>query len=462
MNLLFVHGWSVTHTDTYGQLPEALEVQAPSQLNLNIQHIYLGRYISFHDEVTVDDIARAFENATKEVIGENTEFSCITHSTGGPVIRAWVERFYGVDHLSSLPLNHLIMLAPANHGSALAQLGKARVGRTKSWFQGVESGQSVLDWLELGSNGQRALNLAWLDYKAPVNGFFPIVITGETIDKKLYDYINSYTAEKGSDGVVRVASANLNYRYVRLQQNTSLPMYSVHNDGDLFDVHQLELDGVIKTPHDRCAFEVLSGASHSGKAKGIMRSVTKRNSPNKQVVNSIIESLMVNNAREYEALTNSMLARTVKAQSRNKYAMIVVRVADDQGNEISDYDLLLLAGKEYRPDKLPKGFFVDRQKNRINSCHLTYYLNSTKMRTILDDKIGFRVVARPTEGFIYYSPGEFRSEEIAATDLLKENETLLLDIVLKRHVDVNTFRADPLGEGRVDFKNEKPVGDDVD
>lgn len=88
MNLIFVHGYSVTNTDTYGQLPDAIEIQAPAHLNLNIQHIYLGRYISFHDEVTIDDIARAFENARKEVIGEETEFSCITHSTGGPVIRA--------------------------------------------------------------------------------------------------------------------------------------------------------------------------------------------------------------------------------------------------------------------------------------------------------------------------------------------------------------------------------------
>lgn len=36
MNLIFVHGWGVTHTDTYGQLPEALKVHAPPQLNLNI------------------------------------------------------------------------------------------------------------------------------------------------------------------------------------------------------------------------------------------------------------------------------------------------------------------------------------------------------------------------------------------------------------------------------------------
>ena len=462
MNLVFVHGWSVTHTDTYGQLPEVLEDQAPPELNLTIRHIYLGRYISFHDEVTVDDIARAFEHARKEVIGENSGFSCITHSTGGPVIRAWVERYFGANRLKELPLKHLIMLAPANHGSALAQLGKSRVGRIKSWFGGVEPGQKVLDWLELGSGGQWDLNLAWLDYHTVTNGFYPVVITGETIDNKLYDYINSYTAEKGSDGVVRVTAANMNYRYVCLKQNTDAPTIPVRNDGVLLDVYPLEMDGGVKSPPQRCALEILPDTSHSGKNKGIMRSVTKRNFHNRQVVKSIIDSLKVNSARGYEELTGNMLVRTAKVQYRDKYTMIVFRVSDDHGHEITDYDLLLLAGKDYLPDKLPKGFFMDRQKNRVNACHLTYFLNDTKMSTILDGKIGFRVIARPREGFVHYSPGEFRSEGISAADLLKGNETLLIDIKLKRHVDVNTFRMDHLGDKRYNFKKEKPKGEDVE
>lgn len=300
-----------------------------------------------------------------------------------------------------------------------------------------------------------------MDYKTATNGFFPIVIIGETIDKKLYDHLNSYTAEKGSDGVVRVAAANLNYRYIRLKQNTNSTKFSVHYYDEQIDVSPLELEGSVKLPPQRYPIEVLPRTSHSGKDKGIMYSVTKRNSNNKPVVKSIIKSLMVNNAQEYEALTNYMLVRTTKAQYRNKYTMLVVRVKNDQGNDVSDFDLYILAGKEYSRDKLPKGFFVDRQKNKINPSYLTYYLNWTKMRTIIDGKIGFRVVARPKEGFAYYSPAEFRSEEMVFTDLLKENESLLLDIELKRHVDINTFRVDPLKHGRINFKKEKPSGDDV-
>jgi len=38
------------------------------------------------------------------------------------------------------------------------------------------------------------------------------------IDRKLYDHLNSYTGEKGSDGVVRAAAANLNFGLVELKQ----------------------------------------------------------------------------------------------------------------------------------------------------------------------------------------------------------------------------------------------------
>jgi hypothetical protein len=59
MIVIFVHGWSVTHTDRYGALPEWLESQAKDKkLDILVGNIYLGRYISFDDTVTVDDIGR--------------------------------------------------------------------------------------------------------------------------------------------------------------------------------------------------------------------------------------------------------------------------------------------------------------------------------------------------------------------------------------------------------------------
>ncbi len=99
MIVIFVHGWSVTDTNTYGLLPEAIAKQANLYgLDIDIKHLWLGRYISFNDTVNMGDIIRAFDRALRDVIPEGDdigEFSCITHSTGGPVVREWLDRYYG-------------------------------------------------------------------------------------------------------------------------------------------------------------------------------------------------------------------------------------------------------------------------------------------------------------------------------------------------------------------------------
>jgi hypothetical protein len=92
--------------------------------------------VSFHDEVRLPDISRAFQaavtNQLADLIAAGGRIICITHSTGGPSPQC--------------PLSRLIMLAPANFGSALAKLGKGTISRLASWAGGVEPGQGVLDW----------------------------------------------------------------------------------------------------------------------------------------------------------------------------------------------------------------------------------------------------------------------------------------------------------------------------
>lgn len=92
MRVVFVHGWSVTHTNTYGGLPAALAKRAADHgLTLDIDHLYLAKYVSFADEVTVEDIARGMEHAVQQEIvprlKSGERFACVTHSTGGPVVR---------------------------------------------------------------------------------------------------------------------------------------------------------------------------------------------------------------------------------------------------------------------------------------------------------------------------------------------------------------------------------------
>ncbi|MCJ7838478.1 MAG: hypothetical protein MUP61_04595, partial [Burkholderiales bacterium] len=347
MLLVFVHGWSVTNTDTYGGLPVALVKNASPKLDLQITHLYLGKYVSFADEVRVDDIARGMQQAiTTEVLpklAKGERFACVTHSTGGPVVRKWIDLYHS-GKLGKCPLGHLIMLAPANHGSALAQLGKGRIARMKFFTEGVEPGTGVLDWLELGSDLSWELNRKWLSYDCVAEKLYPFVLTGQTIDRAFYDNVNTYTGEAGSDGVVRVAAANLNYGLIRL----------VQTDGNL----ALKKD----ERSAKTALGVLPGRSHSGNTIGILASATADDDGTHPTVQWVLRCLEVGSAAAYNRLVKELEDLTVKTQTderkqkvkqlflfertfvTNRYCMLVIQIKDDRGNNLSDYDVLFTAG----------------------------------------------------------------------------------------------------------------------
>jgi hypothetical protein len=462
MKIIFVHGWSVAHTDTYGELPGALAAAAGEhQLDLQIGHLNLARYVSFHDEVSVDDIARAMDSALRDMPGNEVDiqpFSCVTHSTGGPVVREWVDRFYGSRKLASLPLKHLVMLAPATHGSSLAVLGKERVGRIKSWLNGVEPGQGVLDWLSLGSTAQCALNERYLSYDSAAKGFFPFVLTGQGIDKKLYDFINGYLVEPGSDGVVRVAGANLNYRFMRLSQTDEVLKKSPKTYA-----MKPTINAVIRKPK-ATAIGIFDQYSHSGKKMGIMRSVTRDNANAEPVVAQILKCLSVETAKDYQARVGELTELSATAQADgDRYAMLVLNIHDDAGNNIEqdNFEVFLLAGRKYSPSDLPKGFFQDRQINK-NTSNLIYYVNADKMGEIKDGLFGIRVVARPDKGFSHYCVAEFRSEGFPIANILAPNETSYIDITLHRRIDKNVFTLVGAAKKPGSFKRIKPSGESVE
>ncbi len=467
MRLIMVHGWSVTHTETYGELPLTLSTLAKqNNMALDIEHVFLGKYVSFNDEVTIDDISVAFDRALKEIKGNSQAikpFACITHSTGGPVVRHWINRFYGAKGLAACPIKHLVMLAPANHGSALAALGKQQVSRLKAWFEGVEPGIRILDWLCLGSSGQWSLNKDYLKYQYDKNGFYPFVFAGQGIDTKLYDFLNSYLIEKGSDGVIRVAGANMNYRYCTLVQ-TDLPTPGKRSKTlQLHPPKGKPLKNSAEVP-----LGVFGGLSHSGTKMGIMAS--KANNPDHMLLaGEIIKCFKVNSAIAYnkrkaelKQLTQQQQQEIPKGKKYNisQYCMLVFNIHDEKGVSMKkdDCDVFLLAGKNYAEKLLPEGFFLDRQFND-NSMTLIYYLDAAKMLQIADGSFGIKIIARPFKGFAYYLPAEFRSEGLAIGKILAANETTYFDITLKRRVDRNVFRFQRADEGRKSFKRIKPSGE---
>jgi hypothetical protein len=485
VTVVFVHGWSVTNLDTYGALPLRLREEGKlSGIDIRVEEIFLGRYISFHDEVRVPDISRAFDAAVKQQLQPGTNFVCITHSTGGPVIRDWWNRYYangyGAHHLS-----HLIMLAPANFGSALAQLGKAKISRMKSWFEGVEPGQGVLNWLELGSGEGWMLNEEWIKSggtQISETGTFPFVLTGEYIDRKFYDNLNSYTGELGSDGVVRAAAANLNGRYLELTQTDS-------SNGILAATNYKEAP--------RTAFRIVSHKAHSGDTMGIMKSVQRNPAEGNstETVTAILNCIKVTSKADYMKLCDQFAVETEQVQRdefleieksflsrrlflHDKFSMIIFRVRDDKGYSIPDFDLLL-TGAGNDPNKLPEGFFADRQRNLINKETITYFLNyhamhgtsevkdpkngeTVRKAIVGTDVLGIHINPRPDDGFVRYAPCMIPATKELCDMLLNPNGTILVDIRLKRIVSSEVMQLVPLGTDAMptkkqgDFSKTKP------
>ncbi len=493
--VVFVHGWSVTDTATYGGLPLRLRNEARAAgMEIQVKQIFLGRYISFHDEVRVKDISRAFHTAVADELSglsaEGNRFVCITHSTGGPVIRDWWHRYYGADTGgATCPMSHLIMLAPANYGSALAQLGKGRLGRIKSWFGGVEPGQGVLDWLELGSEEAWKLNIDWIRSDGSRIGpesIFPFVLTGQYIDRAFYDNLNSYTGELGSDGVVRAAAANLCGRYIKLVQQRPIKQRGKYRADDL------QVEEFVESPP--AAFRIVSKKSHSGKKMGIMRSVKEgiNNRKSRETVAAIFDCLKIRNKEQYDSLCRRFTGETESVQEKellevethllksatnffhDKFSMVIFRVRDDEGSPVNDFDLILTAGPDNDPNHLPRGFFADRQRNSNNPEIITYFFNYNAMtgcKAVRNNKgkvvrkkmtgaesLGIKIVARPEDGFVRYLPCSISASQDLLTKALHPNGTTLIDIRLRRVVSKNVFRLDKVTNKTksVDFKGTKP------
>ncbi|HEY4108315.1 hypothetical protein [Puia sp.] len=487
INLVFVHGWSVTNLNTYGQLPLRLRAEfAAHGETAAIHEIWLARYISFHDEVQLADISRAFQAAIDEqlagIVAAGERFIVITHSTGGPVLRDWWARYWKSSAKPG-PMSHLIMLAPANFGSALAQLGKGTLGRLRSWTQGVQPGQGVLDWLELGSAPAWALNTDWIttaQSPAGANGFYPFVIVGQSIDRQLYDNLNSYTGEIGSDGCVRSAGANLNADMVIIKQNLSTAADGSLQDGD----PALEYHTAPATP-----FLIVKGKSHSGDTMGIMTSIKAEttDAPSQETVNAILTAIRVANEADYANAINSFAAQTAANQQiqrlesvsdrlitltkryfiHDRFCMVIFRLLDTEGNALKDFDLLFTAG-DNSPNHLPEGFFADRQQNSHHPETITYFVNydilkgapavTDGAKTVREaapgiTKLGLQVKPRPDSGFVHYRPLEIVAQPEFFDKMVKPNSTILVDIRLKRLVSKEVFRLEgPLGPAMPDDK----------
>lgn len=419
MDIVLVHGYNVTSTRTYGVLPQRLK-----GLGFKVKDLYLSKYITLDDDLTLNDIIKGFNAALIDVYGSSLSkpFSCITHSTGGLVARGWIQAYYS-DRMKSLPMKHLIMLAPPNNGSRLAGLGKSKLSRMRA-ILGVEPGLKVLDDLELGSEFQWHLNSSWMRKKLhAATGFFPFVMMGQWIDKKVWDVLVPATYERGSDGVVRAASANLNMKKV-----------SIGSDGKVFR----EVMGAVP-------FLIPPKISHTDNNFGIVQSIPAKG--DHPVLTALLSALSVKTRAQYNAVEVEFAVQTAQLQRQetfydqsplDRYCQLVFRMVDNMGHKLADFSIELLDGGG-RGDSMPKGFLPNHHKNQATPEFFVFYLDYDLISKVKGGKLGFRIHAATGSALVTYPITEYVGILEMGVDI-KPNQTTLIEVTLKRRLNKNVFQ----------------------
>jgi len=489
LHVLLVHGWGVWDTEAYGDLPRRLDKEANERgLNLKLGQIRLAEYVSFRDNVAAEDLTCALEVAVQDEFGARggkpERFSVIAHSSGALLIRDWWHRYHlGRD---TCPMSHLVMLAPMNFGTALSPLVNSRIGRLRAWLLGVEPGTHVLKQLALGSPDTWTLNRQWIEVGEnwETEGVFPFVLTGQTIDWQFFDHLNSYTGEVGSDGTVRVAAANLNSKYVRIEQDSLVQRDPTHADECVAPM--LFVKDVQHSP--RSAMLVVADKSHVGASTGIMQSIdVDRRLQDAETVEAILACLQVETREEYEDAIRSFDRRTSEVQEeekveiirsrltgnrhfvRDRCSMVIVRIHDDAGIPVEEYDLSFVGGDEDNPE-LPAGALIDRQRNIDCPNTVTWYFNYDIMtgcsRLDVDGRtirkahrgvpaLGLKIDPRRKSGFVHYLRCVLPATKENLGLLLVPNQTTLIDVILRRVVRRGVLRLTAPGKTR-NFKEVPP------
>ncbi len=356
-----LHGWS-DNSDSFKPLAKFLKKNGYSAVP-----VFLGDYISLRDDVKIDDVAKRMEEVIREKMAKpknsrhrlDSSFDLIVHSTGGLVARRWISMHYAS---KPCPVKNLVMLAPANFGSALAHMGRSLLGRVfKGWKTGFETGEEMLYGLELGSpflwdlarddlfDTSGSSDSSAVYYAA--DKVRPFVIVGTHPYPELAAKL---TNENGSDGTVRVSGANLN-AYGR----------TINFSGDPKNLTQPEVtDWVKRGGETNFPLAVLPDRTHGSVTDPNEDGLSKLPELQQQLGEIILQALKTNTAAQYTKVASDWKA--ISMETRNfaggsdeaqehrdrafkdkgtsaayfhEYYQIFVRVEDEFGCEIPDYFL---------------------------------------------------------------------------------------------------------------------------
>lgn len=444
--LVIIHGWSDDAT-SFKDLATRLARPPPQGIGADVAQISLGDYLSLDDRVTFNDLVDALDKAWNDrgLSRKPRKHDVIVHSTGGLVIRDWLTRCFTPP---TAPIKRLLMLAPANFGSPLAHTGRSVLGRAaKGWggTQLFETGTHILKGLELAS--PYSWQLAARDLFGSQCFYGPSrILCTVMVGNTGYSGIAALANKPGSDGTVRVSTANLNAVRQTLDFTGAVSQ-------------KIKVSDISVAPVT--AFGILDGEDHSSiaaKDKG------PRDAGNWTLICAALQVTDAGYHRWCQQLAQHNAAlvsacETTRSDYYHSYQNTVLRVVDNHGVGVNDYVLELYVNDDRR--KRDRELTRQLQEDIISSVHVygddsscrSLLINCTRLHALLpkpEDRLNLSLTAVPEfrkhkVGFKTYSDKDIGALSMDATRLrqfFQGNRTLLVTLQLQRlqHDEVFRFR----------------------
>jgi hypothetical protein len=232
------------------------------------------------------------------------------------------------------------------------------------------------------------------------------------------------TYERGSDGVVRACSANLNFRKFVADGSRSIKI----------------------EPHEGLAFLLTPKSSHSDERFGLMAGIPAKG--DHPVLTAILHALAVTDGRAYNKLAVQFREQTDALQKSEtyydqtpleRYCQLVVRLRDQSGQGLRDYAIELI-DSQGRGDRFPTGFMAHAVQNPNSPETYVYYLNFDRVSRVVGGQVGIKVQSVSGSPLVAYEEIKLIGEKFRVESLLAPNQTTVVDVVIRRQLNKNIFR----------------------
>lgn len=458
--IVILHGWS----DVSASFEPLAKLLRATLNGPDISIVHLADYISMEDEVRFDDVTSAMEVAWKRnrLPTEPGSVDAVVHSTGGLVIRDWLQRNYGPN---DAPVKHLVMLAPANFGSPLAHKGRSLAGRIWKGLlakrpkgAAFQTGTHILKGLELAS--PYTWDLAERDRFGDGGRMYGSgnVLCTVLVGQDARSASNAIANEDGWDGTVRVSTANLECVRMRAVLGAEPP------DANSGVVPEVEASS------GTTALGVLDNHDHGSiklaHTQGRSLARVERSQRDGSLLSDIVRALTVEDEgfaswRDTLAARNhKLLVRADRTRNPEKhgYQNTVVRVEDQYGVGVEDFLVEFFERDNDRTRasrKLHRAAFRSVHKYSDDPSYRSFYIDCSSLFRSIDETgefLGMSITAHPEMdegalvGFAPYGEGGRGGLRIMRRDLdrfFAPNRTVLLTLQLTRQQSESVFRLYP-------------------